>query len=231
MTPSLSDSPAPTTGRRRTVTAYHEAAHAVVALAANWYPGQFVELAPGDRPDLLGVHRVGCRPWEWDQPSQRMEIAVGGFLVDAAGWLAERRLFTITGWDEDGDGAGFTGYNDEDGNPAWFHFYDSELLEQTDPTAAAEWLAKAATTLGLSAPTMAMHREIQAAAADMVIECWQAIEDLARELDKAGKVEDLSRYWPRGSIGTVERLCGKWARRFAHRHPAARELVAKWRAA
>ena len=221
---------APLTGRSRTVTAYHEAAHAIVGMAANFYPGQFVELDPGDRPDCLGIHRVIRRSWNWEQPYQRMEIAVGGFLVDAAGWLAERRLFTVTGWDQ-GDGGGFSDYDDEDGNPAWDQFYDSEWLGQTDPTDAVEWLNKAAATMGLSAPTKAMHRDIEAAAADMVIVCWSGIEDLARELDKTGKVEDLSRYWSQGSIGTVERLCGKWARRFAHRHPEARELCAEWRAA
>lgn len=213
--------------RCRTLISYHEAGHAVVAMAGNWYVGQHIELDPGDRPDLSGVHRVKCSPWDFESPWQRLEIATGGFIVTAAGWLAERRLLAVTGWDE--KHGGFFGYNYDNGDPAWDCFFNSDGNGQTDPTAAIDWLSKAAETLGVSAPTMAMEREIQAAAANMVMLCWSEIEDLASELDRTGKVEDLRRYWAKGTMGTVEKLCGKWARRFAHRHPEARDLADEWR--
>jgi hypothetical protein len=73
--------------RNRKIIADHEAGHVVVALVAGWYHGQFVEIDPRDLPDLAGVYRSVCRSWELEQPYQRLEIAVGCFLVSTAGWL------------------------------------------------------------------------------------------------------------------------------------------------
>lgn len=209
--------------RSRTVIAYHEAAHAVVALAAGWYRGRFVEIDPPDRPDLAGVHRSVCRSWEIEQPNQRLEISIGGFLVSTAGWLAERRLFATTGWRIEGDDCE-PWYDYDDGSPAWVSFYEGQLLEQTDPVKANDYLCKAGVALGLSSPTSAMRREIEALAADVVDSCWTGIEALARELDTAGRVEHLERYWQQGSTGVVERLCRKWVRRFARWYPDAQSI-------
>ncbi len=209
--------------RSRTVIAYHEAAHAVVAFAAGWHHGQFVEIDPSDSPELAGVHRSVCREWKYEQPYQRLEISIGGFLVSTAGWLAERRLFATTGWRIEGDDCE-PWYNYDDGSPAWVSFYEGQLLGQTDPVKADDYLCKAGVALGLSSPTSAMRREIEALAADVVDSCWTDIEALARELDKTGRVEDLERYWQQGSTGVVERLCRKWVRRFARWYPEAHSM-------
>ena len=115
-------------------------------------------------------------------------------------------------------------YDYDDGSPAWVSFYEGQLLEQTDPVKANDYLCKAGVALGLSSPTSAMRREIEALAADVVDSCWTGIEALARELDTAGRVEHLERYWQQGSTGVVERLCRKWVRRFARWYPEAHRM-------
>ena len=220
----LSPAKETTVYNRRIITAYHEAAHAVVAMAANWYAGQFVEIDPLDLPDLAGVHRVYARAGGYEQPYQRLEIGVGGFLVCAAGCMAERRLFSASGWSHADNGYDPWTYDNDDDLPVWESFYSGFLHGQTDPDEADDSLMKACIALGRTSPTLAMRREIEDAAEEMVTACWTGIERLANALDKTGRVEALEQYWEQGSIGVVERLCEKWVRRFARWHPEARSM-------
>jgi hypothetical protein len=195
-------------------------------LACNHYHVLFVELDPVDRPDLAGVARQVARPFEWEQPYQKLEIAVGGFIVATAGWLAECKAADACRWYDEA-----LAYNcdfGDDGKPDWGEFEAHDDGEDCDFRMAGDYISKAASALD-SRVTPALIGELREAAWWTVCACWASIEDLARELDRSGRVEALSNYWPDGCIGKVPEVCAKLAMRHRRCHPKVREYVRIWR--
>ncbi|MEI6715787.1 MAG: hypothetical protein WCO60_18695 [Verrucomicrobiota bacterium] len=211
--------------RDRTLTSYHEASHAITALACNHYRVLDVELTTNDR-DISGVSRqIRSRQFEQEQPYQKLEIAVGGFIVVTSGWLAECKAAAVCGWLEER-------YNNDcfmgdDGEPDWARF---KKPHDTDYQKALDNLSKAAAVLGSKTPTETLVRELKTAAWWTVRHCWAGIEDLARELDRSGRVECISNYWPDGCTGKVPEVCARLALKHRRCDPNVRDYVPIWKA-
>ena len=208
--------------RQRTLIAYHEAAHAIIGLSANYYPPIFVEIGPADRPDLAGVCRSVGRMWEMEQPWQQLEIGIAGYLTHVAGWLAEGVLLTKTHWPDD---EGWHWVDDVDCID-WEGFHHAH--PDGDAMDADDMMARVCNVLGINAPTHAMMREIQAMAVNLVRYHWDAIEDLARALDREGRVESLRQFVNAPRPGPAGFLCKRWCRRLGRARPELRALADNW---
>ena len=203
--------------RRR--VSYHEAGHAIVSMVLGEGNQDRVELNPPDRPDLIGVHhRVGV----FMNPNldlHGMLDALTGSMVSAAGWATEAVLAKKDGVP--------SRYWYDDGGMAWEVFWDSGGFEegQDDQWRTKSALAHIAAVLGRPDITVAMEREWEGSVEAMIErpEIWSAIDTLAADLNRDGRVEDLERYWRKPLLLLPFTLARRWVSRFARHSTSAAE--------
>ena len=223
----VSSAEIPTKHDQRKLTAYHEAAHAVLFNMMDMGSTILVTIEPTGDLDFEGHHQYRYnRPRQFEEPHQMLELHVKDFLHSAAGWLAECR---------------FDPEQCEDGGPCWHFFFEGFAWSgaATDNDSALESLNAAAIILGRpceyrSYYTHAMQHEIESLAISIMDPaCWRLIEAVAEDLLKNGHLrgEDLRRFQiPKWDPETdpAQQLASRWVRRFHRWYPNPKITFLGW---
>jgi hypothetical protein len=206
----------------RTILSYNVAGKVIAGFASNWYKPVYAEICSEGSDMLTKIeyyHRSPCM----EQPWQLLDINIGGFVQVIGGALAEIKACYEIGWPK--EMFSYPLSHGSKGKPYWLGLLFNCQSQLEAPRVAYARLHDAFAILGVDKIGYRAEREMHLCAQETIISCWKEIEVLAADLEKYGRIDDLSTYWNKPPLDLVIQLTLKWCNRYRKVSESAADLA------